>query len=108
MKESYGKEETTRQKILPALGPYWIRETDRMYTYTTPIRIGGTLFKDKKPLQSHNISISGGTNKLKFYFRQVINSEEGMYRRNTDKFRRINFHFKDFQILLIGLTLVKY
>ena len=35
------KEETTRQKILPALGPYWIRETDRMYTYTTPIRIGG-------------------------------------------------------------------
>lgn len=68
------------------------RNGQNVYLYYANTDWWQYLFKDKKPLQSHNISISGGTNKLKFYLSAGYNSEEGMYRRNTDKFRRINFH----------------
>ena len=60
------------------------RNGQNVYLYYANTDWWQYLFKDKKPLQSHNISISGGTNKLKFYLSAGYNSEEGISADITD------------------------
>ena len=49
------------------------------------------LFRDAHPNMSHNISFSGGTKKVKYYLSGGYYSEEGIFKKHPDKFRKINF-----------------
>ncbi len=52
------------------------------------------LFQENKPLMNHDISISGGTKKMKYFLSGGYNQEEGMIKKNTDKFNKTNFRSK--------------
>lgn len=52
------------------------------------------LFQENKPLMNHDISISGGTKKMKYFLSGGYNQEEGMIKKNTDKFNKMNFRSK--------------
>ncbi|MBO8451473.1 MAG: TonB-dependent receptor [Bacteroidetes bacterium] len=52
------------------------------------------LFQDIKPTQTHNISFSGGNDRVKYYVSGSYYDEEGQFRENTDKFTRIDFRSK--------------
>ncbi|MCD2425213.1 TonB-dependent receptor [Niabella pedocola] len=43
------------------------------------------------PLQKHNLSLSGGSNKTTYYASLGYFGQQGMYKLNTDKFHRYNF-----------------
>ncbi|WP_346239191.1 TonB-dependent receptor [Niabella insulamsoli] len=47
--------------------------------------------KDWSPSQKHNLSLSGGSGKTTYYASAGYFGQEGMYRLNTDKFKRYNF-----------------
>lgn len=49
------------------------------------------LFRDTHPNMSHNISFSGAAGKVKYYLSGGYYSEEGIFRKHPDKFRKINF-----------------
>ncbi len=49
------------------------------------------LYRDTHPTMSHNLSISGGSKRVKYFLSGGYNREEGMFRENTDVFRKINF-----------------
>ena len=49
------------------------------------------LFRDTHPNMSHNISFSGGTDRVKYYLSGGYYSEEGVFKKHPDKFRKINF-----------------
>lgn len=48
------------------------------------------LVKDWTPMQKHNVSISGGTDKISYYLSLGAQNQDGMYKVNTDQFRRYN------------------
>ena len=52
------------------------------------------LFQDIKPTQTHNISFSGGNDRVTYYVSGSYYDEEGQFRENTDKFTRIDFRSK--------------
>ena len=43
------------------------------------------LFKDTHPTQQHSVSLSGGTEHVKYFISGAYNYEEGVFRKNTDK-----------------------
>ena len=47
-------------------------------------------FNDIKPTQSHNVSFSGGTKKMKYFLSGNYNKEQGMFRQNPDIYNRYN------------------
>ncbi len=49
------------------------------------------LYRDTHPTMSHNISVNGGSKRVKYYLSGGYNRETGMFRENTDIFRKINF-----------------
>lgn len=48
------------------------------------------LVKDWTPMQKHNLSISGGSDKVSYYISLGAQDQDGMYKVNTDKFKRYN------------------
>lgn len=57
------------------------------------------LFKDSRPNMSHNISLSGGNNQIKFLLSGNYYSEDGMIRHGKDQLQRYNFRSKiDFKV----------
>ncbi len=52
------------------------------------------LFRDRHPNQQHNISVSGGANKVRYFLSASYNQEDGIFRRNTDRNRKYNFRSK--------------
>ncbi|MGN6435203.1 MAG: SusC/RagA family TonB-linked outer membrane protein [Agriterribacter sp.] len=47
--------------------------------------------RDWSPSQKHNLNLSGGVGKTSYYASVGYFGQEGMYRFNTDKFKRYNF-----------------
>lgn len=45
------------------------------------------------PMQKHNLSISGGSDKTTYYASLSYLGQEGLYKINTDKFKRYNANF---------------
>ena len=57
------------------------------------------LFKDTHPTQQHSLSLSGGSEHVRYFISGAYNYEEGVFRKNTDKMNKINFRAKfDFDI----------
>ena len=57
------------------------------------------LFKDTHPTQQHSLSLSGGSEHVRYFISGAYNYEEGVFRKNTDKLNKINFRAKfDFDI----------
>ncbi|SHJ24914.1 TonB-dependent receptor [Bacteroides stercorirosoris] len=60
----------------------------------------GYIFRKNQPSMEHNINLSGGTDKMRFYLSGRYYSREGIYRINPDKFKSYTLRSKvDFQIL---------
>lgn len=60
----------------------------------------GYIFRENQPSMEHNINLSGGTDKMRFYLSGRYYSREGIYRINPDKFKSYTLRSKvDFQIL---------
>lgn len=49
--------------------------------------------KSSSPMQKHNLSLSGGNDKTTFYASLGYLDQDGMYKINTDKFKRYNATF---------------
>lgn len=57
------------------------------------------LYRDRHPQQQHNISLSGGSKKAKYFVSGGFNEDVGIIRENPDKFRKYNIRSKvDFDI----------
>ena len=52
------------------------------------------LFNDIKPTTSHNISFTGGNDKVKYMLSGAYNMEKGVFRINPDTFQKFNFRSK--------------
>lgn len=52
------------------------------------------LFRDTHPTANHSISLSGGNSHVKYLLSGNYNSEEGVFRKNTDKNEKYNFRSK--------------
>lgn len=60
----------------------------------------GYIFRKNQPSMEHNINLSGGTDKMRFYLSGRYYSREGIYRINPDKLQSYTLRSKvDFQIL---------
>lgn len=70
------------------------REGRDTYVYYANTDWYHELFKDIHPSQQHNISLSGGGKHFKYFLSGGYNYEEGIFRRNTDKYNKYNFRSK--------------
>nr|WP_229126904.1 TonB-dependent receptor [Bacteroides sp. 1001136B_160425_E2] len=58
------------------------------------------IFRKNQPSMEHNINLSGGTDKMRFYLSGRYYSRDGIYRINPDKLKSYTLRSKvDFQIL---------
>lgn len=60
------------------------------------------LFNDQHPVQQHNISISGGTKKVKYFLSGAFNRQTGIIKARPDVFQKVNLRSK------IDFTVNKY
>ena len=60
------------------------------------------LFNDQHPTQQHNISISGGTKKVKYFLSGGFNRQTGIIKARPDVFQKVNLRSK------IDFTINKY
>lgn len=75
------------------------REGRDTYVYYANTDWYHELFKNNHPVQQHNISLSGGSEHIRYFISAGYNYEEGVFRRNTDKFNKVNFRAKlDFDV----------
>lgn len=57
------------------------------------------LFDDTRPMQSHNISISGSSENMRYSLSGNYFDQDGIFRNNTDNLRRYNLRSKvDFEV----------
>ena len=57
------------------------------------------LFNDQHPVQQHNISVSGGNKKVKYYLSGAFNRQTGIIKARPDVFQKFNLRSKvDFKI----------
>ena len=52
------------------------------------------LYRENKPMMNHDISISGGTKRMKYLLSGGYNWEEGMIKKSSDVFQKVNFRSK--------------
>lgn len=52
------------------------------------------LFKDNRPSENHNLSISGGNEKIKFLLSGNFYKQDGIFRFNTDVYKKTNLRSK--------------
>lgn len=58
-----------------------------------------TLYNKRHMVQQHNVSLSGGTNSVKYFVSGGLDFQDGIVKMNTDKFKRYNLRSKiDFQM----------
>ena len=57
------------------------------------------LYRDNRPMQQHNISISGGKDDIKYFLSGSFDKQTGILRENPDVYRKYNLRSKiDFRI----------
>lgn len=52
------------------------------------------LFDDSRPLQNHNVSLNGSSDKIDYSVSGNYVSQDGIFRMNTDNYKRYNFRSK--------------
>lgn len=52
------------------------------------------LYRENKPMMNHDVSISGGTKKMKYLLSGGYNWEKGMIKKSSDIFKKANFRSK--------------
>jgi TonB-linked SusC/RagA family outer membrane protein len=90
----------------------WARRNDRTEDPTRPwvlvqnrsgkesyVYYGNTdwyhyLYKEHRPAWNHNLSVSGGTDKLKFLISGGFYTQDGVFKQNTDTYRKANLRSK--------------
>lgn len=86
----------------PSLPAVLIKTIDGVERY---VHYGNTdwwnyIFRSNQPSMEHNINLSGGTEKMRFYLSGRYYQREGIYRINPDKLKSYTLRSKvDFQIL---------
>ncbi|MDD4516790.1 TonB-dependent receptor [Massilibacteroides sp.] len=65
-----------------------------IYNYYGNYDWWNTMFTKTQPSQSHNVSVSGGNEKLNFLLSGNMYMKDGIMKINTDKFRSFNFRSK--------------
>ena len=76
-----------------------VRDGRRQWVYCGNYDWWDMLFRQKRPVQQHNISISGGTKDIKYLVSGKYDRQEGMQRAFPDVFNRYNLRSKiDFRI----------
>ena len=76
-----------------------VRDGRRQWVYYGNYDWWDMLFRQKRPVQQHNISISGGTKDIKYLVSGKYDRQEGMQRAFPDVFNRYNLRSKiDFRI----------
>lgn len=57
------------------------------------------LYDLKRPMQDHNVSVSGGSDNIRYFFSGNFYTQDGIFKANTDVFKRYNLRSKvDFKI----------
>ena len=57
------------------------------------------LYRDNRPMQQHNLSVSGGKDDIKYYLSGSFDKQTGILRENPDVYRKYNLRSKiDFRI----------
>ena len=85
----------------PSLPSTLIKTVDGVERY---VHYGNTdwwhyIFQDNQPSMEHNLNISGGSEKVRFYLSGRFYSREGIYRINPDKLKSYTLRSKiDFQL----------
>lgn len=58
-----------------------------------------SLYRDNRPMQQHNVSISGGKDDVKYFVSESYDKQTGILRENPDIYRKYNLRSKiDFRI----------
>lgn len=70
------------------------REGRDTYVYYANTDWYHELFNDNHPVQQHSISLSGGGAHFKYFLSGAYSHEQGIFRRNPDKFNKYNFRSK--------------
>lgn len=57
------------------------------------------IFRDTRPTMKHDVSLRGGSDKIKYYVSGGLSEEKGIFRVNPDKYRKATFRTKlDFEL----------
>lgn len=101
---NYKELTTTQQRELDGLLKYQANPTpENAWMYTTEGATSGGItwlgnmnpykvaVRDWAPVQQHSLSVSGGSNSVTYYVSLGYTDEEGMYKINTDEYKRISF-----------------
>lgn len=78
----------------PSLPRVEINPNTGMYEYYYSTDWYREVFKSNTFAQDHNITLSGGNEIASFYITGRVNTQDGMYRYNTDKYNMYNFRSK--------------
>lgn len=70
--------------------PWVIPQNDGQYKYYANFDWYHQLFKETRPIQDYNISLSGGNERVNYFVSGRAYLEDGMYRQNTDKFQQFS------------------
>jgi TonB-linked SusC/RagA family outer membrane protein len=73
----------------PSRNPYFM--TGNTINWVASVNPYELAVRDWSPSQKHNLNLSGGVGKTTYYASLGYFGQEGMYRFNTDKFKRYNF-----------------
>lgn len=82
----------------------WVVVTQNMsgqpsYKYYGNTDFYHVLFQDRHPVQQHNVSLSGGNKKVRYYVSGAFDDESGILAQNPDDFKKFNLRSKiDFQV----------
>lgn len=72
----------------------WVVVEDGQYKYYANTDWYNYLYDDTRPTQEHNVSLGGGTDKLKYFLSGNFYEQEGMLRITPDKYKKYNFRSK--------------
>ncbi|CAG5016215.1 TonB-dependent receptor P3 [Dyadobacter sp. CECT 9275] len=78
----------------PGLPQYSIDRSTGNYVYYANTDWMKELYKDSNPSTEHNISVTGGSEKVTYSISGKYYNQGGIFRYNTDKFNRYNLRFK--------------
>ena len=87
-------EELRRHDENPELPEVQINENTGQYDYFGNTDWEKLLYKDVIPGTDHSVSVTGGNEKANFYISGRYYMQDGIYRKNSDKFNRGNIRAK--------------
>jgi len=84
----------------PSLPAAFINPNDpTLYAYAGATNWFNELYKPNNASQNHNLSVSGGSDRITYYFSADYNRQIGVFRYNPDRYERMNVRSKlDFKV----------